>query len=119
VAILVNQSEFRRRELSRTLQRVGFAVVQAADLEEAHRELRHGGGQLIVSDLRLGHEGAAGFHEIRRRHSDVVLLLTSAVAADHAEELAQRAGAHACWLEPFRRSDLQRLLSKWRPSIHS
>jgi CheY-like chemotaxis protein len=118
-AVLINQSDFRRSELSRVLERAGFDVVQAADLAHAEEKLSEHPSVLLVSDLRLGQEGVGSFHTIRRAHPHTVLLLTSAVAADHAQELAERAGAHACWLEPFRRSELDALLRKWRPAVRS
>lgn len=110
-AVIVNQSEFRRRELSRTLQGQGMSVQAVADLAEAEELLSAGDTDLLLSDLRLGRGQPSSFHRLREERPDLRVVLTTAVAEAAARELAEKAGADACWREPFRGSDFRRILA--------
>lgn len=110
-ALLVNQSEFRRRELSRILEERGYSVTVVDDLQSGLDHLEQHLVQLVVTDLRLGDKGAQGLTEFRARHPELPVVLTSSVAREYAEELARRTGVSACWLEPYHAGDLDRILS--------
>ena len=109
--MLVNQSEFRRKDLSRTLQGMGFTVTVSEDLAEVSDHIEEEGIELLVTDLRLGKEGSGSLKQLREAHPDLMILLTSSVAGQYADELARKTGANQIWLDPYRKSDLQALLS--------
>ena len=110
--LLVNQSEFRRRDLGRTLEQLGLQVTVSEDLPTAAQRIDDEGVDLLVTDLRLGQEGGESFHTLRAKHPELRILLTSSVAAQYAGELADKTGAHSCWLDPYRSSDLRDLLGR-------
>lgn len=109
-ALLVNQSEFRRRDLARTLETLGLEVEVSEDLTRASKAVDDGGVDLLVTDLRLGQEGGESFHTLREKHPELTIVLTSSVAQQYAGELAEKTGAHRCWLDPYRKSDLDAVL---------
>ncbi|HKK72865.1 MAG TPA: chemotaxis protein CheW [Candidatus Krumholzibacteria bacterium] len=109
-ALLVNQSEFRRRDLARTLEALGLQVLVAEDLPTASRHVERGHVDLLVTDLRLGQDGGESFHTLRGRYPDLTIVLTSSVSAQYSGELARKTGAHRCWLDPYRKSDIEGLL---------
>ena len=109
-ALLVNQSEFRRRELARLLQEAGLEVRTAVDLHQGLRSLDQEPVDVVVTDLRLGQEGGDAFGTLRKRHPETRIVLTSSVAREYADELAERTGVDHCWLEPYRRGDLRQIL---------
>jgi len=109
-ALLVNQSEFRRRDLARTLEGLGLEVEVTEDLADASLAIEKGEVDLLVTDLRLGQEGGESFHTLREKHPRLTIVLTSSVAQQYASELAEKTGAHRCWLDPYRKSDLDAVL---------
>mgnify|MGYP006276683669 CR=1 FL=1 len=111
-ALLVNQSEFRRRDLARTLEGSGLQVLVAEDLPTASRHIERGTVDLLVTDLRLGQDGGESFHTLRDRYPELTIVLTSSVSAQYAGELARKTGAHRCWLDPYRKSDIDGLLKE-------
>jgi CheY-like chemotaxis protein len=112
--LLVNQSDFRRRELLRTLESLGMEVEICADLQEARNRLGAGDVDLLVTDLRLGQEHGVTFPELRQQFPGLQVVLTSSVAKEYASDLAERTGADRCWLDPYRASDLGVMLEALR-----
>ncbi len=112
--VLVNQSEFRRRELLRTLESLGMEVEVCEDLNGARERLTAGDIDLLVTDLRLGQDAGASFPELRKVCPGIQIVLTSSVAREYAVDLAERTGADRCWLDPYRASDLGVMLEALR-----
>jgi len=113
-ALLVNQSDFRRKDLRRTLESLGMEVEVCEDLHGAYDRLRRGGLDLLVTDLRLGNEQGVSFAELRKVSPGLQIVLTSSVAREYAGDLAERTGADRCWLDPYRASDLGVMLEALR-----
>jgi two-component system chemotaxis response regulator CheY len=109
--LLINQSEFRRRDLARTLESMGYDVMAVADLVRGLHYLEGRHVELIVTDLRLGERGAENLARLRDGQIDTPVVLTSSVAREFALELARKTGADACWLDPFHPTDLQAALA--------
>jgi chemotaxis protein histidine kinase CheA len=112
--LLVNQSEFRRRELLRNLESLGMEVEVCADLQKARKRLGAGNVDLLVTDLRLGQEHGVSFPELHQQFPGLQIVLTSSVAREYAGDLAERTGADRCWLDPYRASDLGVMLEALR-----
>lgn len=108
--LLINQSEFRRRDLARTLEDLGHLVTTARDLDSALDHPESGSFDLVVTDLRLGQQGADRLQSLQEQNPGRAVVLTSAVAREQAQELARTVGASHCWLEPYRRADLVTIL---------
>jgi CheY-like chemotaxis protein len=112
--LLVNQSEFRRKELQRTLESLGMEVEVCEDLPAARMRLGDGDIDLLVTDLRLGQEPGISFPELRQACPGLQIVLTSSVAREYARDLAERTGANRCWLDPYRAGDLGAMLEALR-----
>lgn len=110
--LLVNRSEFRRREIARILQRQGHELSFSSELLAALRRKKKPKVDLVITDLRLGEEGTDDLSQVRQAYGGVPVILTSAAAREQANELAQRVGADGCWLDPYRPEDLQKLLEE-------
>lgn len=113
-AVLVNQSEFRRRELLRTLESLGIEVEVCADLSSARDRLEADDVDLLVTDLRLGQDPGVSFPALKQARPGLQIVLTSSVAREYADDLAERTGADRCWLDPYRASDLGVMLEALR-----
>lgn len=113
-AVLVNQSDFRRRELLRTLESLGMDVDVCEDLSKARERLVGQDIDLLVTDLRLGQEHGVSFPELKKACPGLQIVLTSSVAREYASDLAQRTGADRCWLDPYRAGDLGLMLDALR-----
>jgi chemotaxis protein histidine kinase CheA len=111
-ALLVNQSEFRRRELMRTLQHQGLSAQATHSLAAAREILASDRIDVLISDLRLGDEGQVSFARLREENPELKIVLTTSVAESYADEVASKSQAHACWRDPFRGSDLASLLAE-------
>jgi len=110
--LLVNRSEFRRREIARVLQRQGHELSFSSELLAALKRKKKPAVDLVITDLRLGEEGTEDLSKVRQAYGGVPVILTSAAAREQANELAQRVGADGCWLDPYRPEDLQKLLDR-------
>lgn len=110
-ALLINQSDFRRRDLARTLEGMGYEVMATAELVRGLHYLEQQHVELIVTDLRLGDNGLENVARLRDGQLNAPVVLTSSVAREYADELARKTGANACWLDPFRVGDLEAILS--------
>jgi CheY-like chemotaxis protein len=108
--LLVNHSEFRRRELARILELRGYHVTATCDISSGLSALENQRVAFVVSDLRLGREDSAGFADLRRAFASTPVILSTSVERQHAEELVERTGADACWLEPYHWAALHSLL---------
>ncbi len=111
-ALLVNQSEFRRRDLMRTLQMQGLSAQATSSLAEAQKMLAQDRIDVLISDLRLGEEGQASFAGLRQEHPQLKIILTTSVAEAYAADVAAKSHAHACWRDPFRGSELGEILAE-------
>lgn len=107
--LLVNQSEFRRRDLQRSLQELGHIVKAYADLTTALGHSQLEGFDVVVTDLRLGQTTRDNLESLHEGSFVGPVILTSAAARDQAELLAKKVGADACWLDPYRPSDFESL----------
>ena len=111
--MLVNRSDFRRREIARVLQRQGHELSFSSDLLAALRREDRPQVDLIITDLRLGHEGLEDLSGVRAAYGKIPIVLTSSASRGAGEELAAKVGADACWLDPFNPVDLNRILDQW------
>ena len=106
----MNHSEFRRRELARVLELRGYHVTATCDISSGIRTLENSRVAFVVSDLRLGREESARFSDLRNAFPEVPVILSTSVDRQHAEELVERTGADACWIEPYHWAALHSLL---------
>jgi CheY-like chemotaxis protein len=110
--LVVNRSEFRRRDISRVLQRFGHELNFSDELLGALKRRERPEVDLIITDLRLGEEGMEDLGRVKAVYGGVPVVLTSSAAREQADELAGRVGADGCWLDPYRPEDLRVVLDR-------
>ena len=111
--LVVDDESAHRRLLSTALERNGYAVVGAGDGEEALAALRHGGFDLIITDLKMpGMDGVSLLRSARALDPDLVgVLMTGQGSIDSAVE-AMKAGAQDYILKPFDLTLLLQVVSR-------
>ena len=92
---LIEDEECVRRVISRTLERAGFAVQSAENVEAALPAIEEGSFDAVVSDVVL--PGMTGFQAIGaiRRFTDIPVILMSGAADDDMLKDALSLGAAA------------------------
>lgn len=108
LVVLAEDDELVRRPLRRTLEHVGFDVLEAADGERALRLVMEHlpRVRLVVTDHRMPRmTGAELVRELRRRAPGVPVVL---VSGHGAEDVAAEVGADAWLRKPFQLVDLAR-----------
>jgi CheY-like chemotaxis protein len=110
--LVVNRSEFRRRDISRILQRFGHELNFSDELLGALKRRERPEIDLVITDLRLGEEGMEDLSRVKEAYGGVPIVLTSSATREQAAELAGRFGADDCWLDPYRPEDLRKILDR-------
>jgi DNA-binding NtrC family response regulator len=96
-----------RDSIQRVLEREGYRVEAASDVDSALAAIHARPFDLIVCDYRMpGKNGIDLLSELKRRHSDVPVLMISAYADAATEERALELGALELMRKPIRRKDL-------------
>ena len=102
-----------RESLERTLTREGYRVVLASDGRAALERVQAGGGDLIVTDLRM--PGLTGLELLRAAKAimpDVDVILLTAFGTVEEAVKAMKDGAYDFLTKPFRREQLIKLVDK-------
>ncbi len=107
--LLINQSDFRRREMKRVLEGMGFVVVATDTIDNA-LAMAPAKLDLIITDLRLGQAARESVPTLRTQMGEPPVVLTSAASHEQAQILARKVGAQAFWLDPYRPDALDRIL---------
>jgi two-component system, NtrC family, response regulator PilR len=113
-SILVVDDERSMRELLEImLAKAGHAVEALAGAAPALERVRQGGVDLVVTDLRLGHD--SGLDVLRGSKAaspgTEVIVITAYATAENAVE-AMKLGAYDYVLKPFKVDELQLVVSK-------
>jgi DNA-binding NtrC family response regulator len=96
-----------RDSIQRVLEREGYLVEAASDVDSALAAIHARPFDLIVCDYRMpGKNGIDLLSELKRSHSDVPVLMISAYADAATEERAMELGALELMRKPIRRKDL-------------
>ena len=106
--------------ISANLELEGFEVVEATDGARALELTRQGPFDLVLSDIRMpGMSGVDLFHELRRSHADMPVVLMTAFALEGLVDQALRDGAFAVLSKPFRIEHMVAILSSAarRPTV--
>jgi DNA-binding response OmpR family regulator len=96
-----------RDSIQRVLEREGYLVEAASDVDSALAAIHARPFDLIVCDYRMpGKSGIDLLSELKRSHSDVPVLMISAYADAATEERALELGALELIRKPIRRKEL-------------
>jgi len=100
--LIVDDEKNLRWSLRIALEERGHAVEEATRGEECLAVLRERTKDLVFLDVRLpGRDGFDVLQEIRREHSDCIVILMSAYGAPESDTDARAAGAYYFLAKPF------------------
>ena len=112
--LVVDDEPAIRRFLKSTLEHQGWAVVEAADADEATRAVRHHRPEIILLDLGLpDRDGMALLPELKRLSDAAILVLTSR-DDERSKVAALDAGADDYVTKPF---SIPELLARMRTAL--
>ena len=98
------------REVAETL---GFSTLVADSPEQAYRMLDSSNMDVVLLDLRLpGMNGLEVLREIKRRHSDILVVIMTGYATVHSAVQAMKAGAYDYITKPFNFDELRLILDR-------
>ena len=96
-----------RDSIQKVLEREGYSVQTAGDVDGALEALNTGNFDLVVCDYRMpGKTGIDLLIELKRRESSVPVLMISAYADALAEAAIMNLGAVELMKKPIRRQEL-------------
>ena len=96
-----------RDSIQKTLEREGYIVESARDVDSAMKVAAEHSLDLIVCDYRMpGKTGLDLLAELKEIGSKVPVLMISAFADENTEAAAKRLGVRALLKKPFRRQEL-------------
>jgi DNA-binding NtrC family response regulator len=106
--ILITDDDTACRDtIQRALEREGYRVESAADVDDALAAIRRGSFDLIVCDFRMpGKTGLDLLAELHARGPQIPVLMVSAYADPRTEAAVFELGAAGLLKKPFRRQDL-------------
>src|SRR5262245_47324490 len=114
IRVLVTDDDKTCRDsIRKVLEREGYSVESAADVQGALEALRAWHFDLIVCDYRMpGQTGIDLLQELKRRRSEIPFLMVSAWADAATEARARELGASDLLTKPIRRSELVDLAAR-------
>ncbi len=100
--LVVDDEPLKRASLAADFKAAGYAVTVRATADEAMEDVRNGGFDVVVTDLKMpGMNGLIFLRNVKMLHPDaVVIIITGHLGPNTAKE-AIRAGAHDCIAKPF------------------
>ncbi|MEK6530341.1 MAG: sigma-54 dependent transcriptional regulator, partial [candidate division NC10 bacterium] len=102
-----------RESLERTLKREGYRVVVASDGQAGLEQLRAGGVDLVLADLKMpGLSGLELLRAVKTVAPDVDVIMLTAFGTVEEAVQAMKDGAYDFLTKPFQRAQLIRLIRK-------
>ena len=115
--LVVDDDSTSRNSVRRILEREGYAVHEADNVESALEALKEQSFDLMVCDYRMpGKSGLDLLSELRQIHSRMPVLMVSAFADAETEKKARHLGAIGLLHKPFRRQELLNIANKFENS---
>lgn len=110
--LVVDDEQFIRQLLVRSIKREGYLVSEACDGREALEVLRESNVDIVISDIKMPNmDGWQLLEEIKKDYPDVSVILITAYAGDHTPEHAIEAGADYFITKPFKNVEIARTLT--------
>ncbi len=103
--LLIEDNQAQREILRQILEKLGHAVIEAADGDDGLARFAEGGADLVLTDLIMpGKEGLETIQEFRRIYPQVKIIAMSGgarVGANDYLNVAKRFGADCILAKPF------------------
>jgi DNA-binding response OmpR family regulator len=111
--LVVDDEGANRYSVSKTLQRVGYIVSEAASGEEALEIMNTQTYDVVLTDIRMpGLDGVELLRQIKEESPDVIVILMTAYASLGTAVEALRLGAHDYLIKPSSSQDIRQSVSR-------
>lgn len=112
--LVVDDEGANRYSVSKTLQRVGYLVNEAASGEEALEMLKKQHFDVVLTDIRMppGLDGVELLKRIKEESPDAIVILMTGYASLGTAVEALRLGAHDYLIKPSSSQDIRQSVSK-------
>ncbi|MFW5692102.1 MAG: response regulator transcription factor [Chloroflexota bacterium] len=111
--LVVDDEGANRYSVSKTLQRVGYIVAEAASGEEALEMMAKQPFDVVLTDIRMpGLDGVELLRRIKEESPDVIVILMTAYASLGTAVEALRLGAHDYLIKPSSSQDIRQSVAR-------
>ena len=111
--LVVDDEGANRYSVSKTLQRVGYVVSEAASGEEALELMKKQAFDVVLTDIRMpGLDGVELLRLIKEESPDIIVILMTAYASLGTAVEALRLGAHDYLIKPSSNQDIRQSVSR-------
>lgn len=111
--LVVDDEGANRYSVSKTLQKVGYVVSEAASGEEALEMMSRQAFDVVLTDIRMpGIDGIELLRRIREKAPDVIVILMTAYATLGNAVEALRLGAHDYLIKPSSSADIRQSVAR-------
>jgi len=111
--LVVDDEGANRYSVSKTLQRVGYVVTEAASGEEALEVMANEHFDVILTDIRMpGLDGVELLRRVKDEAPDAIVILMTAYASLGTAVEALRLGAHDYLIKPSSSQDIRQSVSR-------
>lgn len=111
--LVVDDEGANRYSVSKTLQRVGYVVSEAANGEEALEIMQKQTFDVVLTDIRMpGLDGVELLRRIKDEAPDVIVILMTAYASLGTAVEALRLGAHDYLIKPSSSQDIRQSVAR-------
>jgi DNA-binding response OmpR family regulator len=119
--LVVDDEGPNRYSVCKTLQRVGYNVLEAASGEEALEVMEHQNFDVVLTDIRMppGLDGVELLRRIRAQAPDSIVILMTGFASLTTAVEALRLGAHDYLIKPSSSQDIRQSVSRGVERAHS
>jgi DNA-binding response OmpR family regulator len=111
--LVVDDEGANRYSVSKTLQRVGYMVHEAATGEEALEHIKNQNYDVVLTDIRMpGLDGVELLRRIKEEAPDAIVILMTGYASLGTAVEALRLGAHDYLIKPSSSQDIRQSVSR-------
>lgn len=111
--LVVDDEGANRYSVSKTLQRVGYMVSEAASGEEALEYVNNQAYDVVLTDIRMqGIDGVELLRRIKEESPDAIVILMTGYASLGTAVEALRLGAHDYLIKPSSSQDIRQSVSR-------
>jgi len=111
--LVVDDEGANRYSVSKTLQRVGYIVSEAANGEEALEIMGKQSFDVVLTDIRMpGLDGVELLRRIKEEAPDIIVILMTAYASLGTAVEALRLGAHDYLIKPSSSQDIRQSVAR-------
>ncbi|MDD3095686.1 MAG: response regulator, partial [Candidatus Marinimicrobia bacterium] len=113
--LIIDDEEAIRKMLKKSLDYMGFAVLEAGTGDAGiriYREHQKSIGLVILDVIMPGMDGVETYQKLREINPDVAVLISSGFANNEQTQALREMGVGAYLKKPYRQSDLQKTINK-------